>query len=229
MGRLTLTELAYLLVTRREPTDGQRRILDAVLVSLADHGLTPSALGGPPHLHGRAGSGPGRDRGRLARRGQRVPRPDRRHRPVPRRHVARAAPTARRRRDAADRRGGRGRARRAAGRACRGSGIRCTRIRTRAHPGSTSSPAEEGCSGRTCGCLGFVAAVHEERTGPAPADQRRRRRRRGARRSRHPTRRASAASCSSRAPPGSSRHLAEEVGDPIGMPLWLEVERRAGA
>jgi citrate synthase len=44
MGHLTLTELAYLLVTRREPTAGERRIVDAVLVSLADHGLTPSAL-----------------------------------------------------------------------------------------------------------------------------------------------------------------------------------------
>ena len=44
MGRLTLTELAYVLVTRHEPTSGQRRIVDAVLVSLADHGLTPSAL-----------------------------------------------------------------------------------------------------------------------------------------------------------------------------------------
>src|SRR5581483_12440283 len=44
MGELTLTELAYLLVTRRQPNAGQRRLLDAVLVSLADHGLTPSAL-----------------------------------------------------------------------------------------------------------------------------------------------------------------------------------------
>src|SRR4029079_16945883 len=44
MGRLTLTELSYLLITRREPTDGQRRVLDMVLVSLADHGLTPGAL-----------------------------------------------------------------------------------------------------------------------------------------------------------------------------------------
>ncbi len=44
MGRLTLTELAYLLITHREPTTGERRLLDAVLVSLADHGLTPSAL-----------------------------------------------------------------------------------------------------------------------------------------------------------------------------------------
>jgi citrate synthase len=44
MGRLTLTELAYLLLVRELPTDSQRRMLDAVLVSLADHGLTPSAL-----------------------------------------------------------------------------------------------------------------------------------------------------------------------------------------
>lgn len=44
MGRLSLTDLAYLLVTHREPTPGQRRVLDAVLVALADHGLTPSAL-----------------------------------------------------------------------------------------------------------------------------------------------------------------------------------------
>jgi citrate synthase len=44
MGRLTLTELAYLLIVGREPTEGQRRLLDVVLVSLADHGLTPGAL-----------------------------------------------------------------------------------------------------------------------------------------------------------------------------------------
>ncbi len=44
MGRLTLTELAYLLIVGREATEAQRRMLDVVLVSLADHGLTPSAL-----------------------------------------------------------------------------------------------------------------------------------------------------------------------------------------
>ncbi|MET1050354.1 MAG: citrate/2-methylcitrate synthase, partial [Acidimicrobiales bacterium] len=44
MGRLSLTELAYLLVTHREPTAAERRMLDTVLVALADHGLTPSAL-----------------------------------------------------------------------------------------------------------------------------------------------------------------------------------------
>jgi len=44
MGSVSLTELTYLLVTRRSPSPSQRRLLDAVLVSLADHGLTPSAL-----------------------------------------------------------------------------------------------------------------------------------------------------------------------------------------
>jgi citrate synthase len=44
MGRLSLTELSFLLVVGREPLAGERRLLDAVLVSLADHGLTPSAL-----------------------------------------------------------------------------------------------------------------------------------------------------------------------------------------
>ena len=44
MGQMSLTELAFLLVTRRRPADGERRVADAVLVSLADHGFTPTAL-----------------------------------------------------------------------------------------------------------------------------------------------------------------------------------------
>jgi len=44
MGSMTLTELAFLLLVGREPTSGERRITDAVLVSLADHGVTPSSL-----------------------------------------------------------------------------------------------------------------------------------------------------------------------------------------
>jgi citrate synthase len=44
MGHLTLTELAFFLITQRRASDAERRLLDAVLVSLADHGLTPSAL-----------------------------------------------------------------------------------------------------------------------------------------------------------------------------------------
>jgi len=64
MGSMTLTELTYLLVTRREPTAGERRMLDAVLVSLADHGLTPSALaarltytGAPEAIQGAVAAG----------------------------------------------------------------------------------------------------------------------------------------------------------------------------
>jgi citrate synthase len=64
MGSVTLTDLTYLLVTRREPTAGQRRLLDAVLVSLADHGLTPSALaarltytGAPEAIQGAVAAG----------------------------------------------------------------------------------------------------------------------------------------------------------------------------
>jgi len=64
MGTVTLTDLTYLLVTRRDPTPGQRRLLDAALVSLADHGLTPSALaarltytGAPEAIQGAVAAG----------------------------------------------------------------------------------------------------------------------------------------------------------------------------
>jgi citrate synthase len=64
MGTVTLTELTYLLVTRRQPTAGERRLLDAALVSLADHGLTPSALaarltytGAPEAIQGAVAAG----------------------------------------------------------------------------------------------------------------------------------------------------------------------------
>ena len=105
MGRLTLTELAYLLVTRREPTPRQTRILDAVLVSLADHGLTPSALAARLTYTGAPEAIQGAIAGGAARRGQRVPRAGRRHRAVPRRRAARIttpSPTTRRLRRIAD-------------------------------------------------------------------------------------------------------------------------------
>jgi citrate synthase len=44
MGHFTLTELAFYLTTHRRATEAGRVLLDAVLVALADHGLTPSAL-----------------------------------------------------------------------------------------------------------------------------------------------------------------------------------------
>jgi citrate synthase len=64
MGSVTLTELAFLLVRGRPPEAGETRLLDAVLVSLADHGLTPTVLaarltytGAPESLQGAIAAG----------------------------------------------------------------------------------------------------------------------------------------------------------------------------
>jgi len=64
MGRVTFTELAFLLVQGRVPSAAETRLLDAVLVSLADHGLTPTVLaarmtltGAPESLQGAVAAG----------------------------------------------------------------------------------------------------------------------------------------------------------------------------
>jgi citrate synthase len=44
LGKITFGELAYWLVAKRRPTEGQRVMFEAVLVSLADHGFTPTAI-----------------------------------------------------------------------------------------------------------------------------------------------------------------------------------------
>jgi citrate synthase len=44
MGKVGFAELAYWLATKRRPTAGQLRVFEAVLVSLADHGFTPTAI-----------------------------------------------------------------------------------------------------------------------------------------------------------------------------------------
>jgi citrate synthase len=44
IGKVTFGELAYWLMTKRRPTEGQRVLFEAVLVTLADHGLTPTAI-----------------------------------------------------------------------------------------------------------------------------------------------------------------------------------------
>jgi citrate synthase len=44
MGRVSFTDLAFMLVARRLPAEGEGKLFDAVLVSLADHGLTPTVL-----------------------------------------------------------------------------------------------------------------------------------------------------------------------------------------
>src|SRR5215213_3734283 len=64
MGNVTLTELTFLMVQRRMPSPEETRLLDAVLVSLADHGLTPTVLaarlthtGAPESIQGAIAAG----------------------------------------------------------------------------------------------------------------------------------------------------------------------------
>lgn len=44
IGRLTFTEMMYFQLLGARPTPAQTKILDAVLVTLMEHGLTPSAI-----------------------------------------------------------------------------------------------------------------------------------------------------------------------------------------
>ena len=44
LGQVTFGELAFWLVAQRRPTPGEGRVFEAVLVSLADHGFTPTAI-----------------------------------------------------------------------------------------------------------------------------------------------------------------------------------------
>ncbi|WP_328471844.1 citryl-CoA lyase [Actinoplanes sp. NBC_00393] len=44
MGKVGFGELAFWLVARRRPTPGETRVFEAVLVALADHGFTPTAI-----------------------------------------------------------------------------------------------------------------------------------------------------------------------------------------
>jgi citrate synthase len=227
MGRLTLTELTYLLVTRRDPTAGERRLLDAVLVSLADHGLTPSALaarltytGAPEAIQGAiaagllgAGSvflGPTGDTAQflfdaLASAGAGADVDD-----------ATLAGIAR---DAVD-------ARRAAGLRVPGLGHPVHKDEDPRTPRLYELAAAEGLLGPHLRLLRLVAAAHQEATG------------------RHlPINGAGAGGAALvdiGIPPGAVRgvvliartaglvaHLVEEAGRPLGMPLWLEVEKRA--
>jgi citrate synthase len=44
LGQITFGELAYWLITKRRPAEGQRAMFEVVLVALADHGFTPTAI-----------------------------------------------------------------------------------------------------------------------------------------------------------------------------------------
>jgi citrate synthase len=64
MGRVGFGELAFWLAAQRRPDAGELRIFETVLVTLADHGLTPSAIaarltltGAPESLQGALAAG----------------------------------------------------------------------------------------------------------------------------------------------------------------------------
>ncbi|MGU3432577.1 citryl-CoA lyase [Actinomycetes bacterium M1A6_2h] len=64
MGKVGFGELAFWLVTLRRPTAGEVRVFESVLVALADHGFTPTAiaarvtyLSAPDSLQGALASG----------------------------------------------------------------------------------------------------------------------------------------------------------------------------
>lgn len=227
MGRLTLTELAYLLITHREPTPGQRRVLDAVLVSLADHGFTPSSLatrltytGAPEAVQGAvaagllgAGSvllGPAGDTalflsGALVAAGAGPDAED-----AALRQVAKAA--------VGERRG--------AGLRVPGLGHPVHRVEDPRTPRVYELAEEEGVLGPHLRLLRQVAAVQAELSGRhLPINGA------GA---------AGAALADCGLPPGSVRgfvligrvaglvaHLVEEAEHPVGAKLWLEADRRS--
>lgn len=64
IGQVGFGELAFWLVAQRRPTSGEVRVFEAVLVALADHGLTPSAIaarltlaGAPESMQGALAAG----------------------------------------------------------------------------------------------------------------------------------------------------------------------------
>ena len=64
IGQVTFGELAFWLVALRRPTPGELRVFEAVLVALADHGFTPSAVsarltytGAPESVQGAVAAG----------------------------------------------------------------------------------------------------------------------------------------------------------------------------
>ena len=67
LGRMSLGEFAFFELTGRTPTPQEEVMFDAIVISLVEHGLTPSALADPADLRRRARVAAGR----RSRRGSR--------------------------------------------------------------------------------------------------------------------------------------------------------------
>ena len=197
-------------------------MLDAVLVSLADHGLTPTVLaarltytGAPESMQGAVAAG-------LLGRRQRVPRAWPR---TPPSSSTRSLTEARRRTTA--RCGRAAIASAAAGRRVPGLGHPVHKIEDPRTPRDLrASPRKPACSARTCALLRLVAEAHAAADRPGAADQRRRRGRRALADLGFPPAIVRGFALIARTA-GLVAHLAEEMDHPIGMGLFLDADRRA--
>ncbi len=153
MGQVSFGELAFWLVALRRPEPGELRVFEAVLVALADHGFTPSAIaarltltGAPESLQGALAAGllggGSRYLGVTEDCGKFLAAALAAHEgPLPDDDTGWDAVA-----------GQAVQAQRAAGGWCRASAIPCTRRATRARRSCSPSPSRPAGSARTCGC-----------------------------------------------------------------------------
>ena len=229
MGKVGFGELAFWLVALRRPTPQETRVFEAVLVALADHGFTPTAiaarltyLSAPDSLQGALAAGllggGSRFLGVTEDCGGYL-------HAVLDEHDG-DLPTDRRRRA-----GTRSRWRPYAVPASRAgtspdSATRCTRSQDPRTPRLIAIADEEGLHGPHLRLFEAIGRTHEQVLGRTAPAQRRRGLRRRARRPR-PARRAAARLRA--AGPGRRLlgQLAEERRRPIGMDAYLTVDRNA--
>lgn len=64
LGKMNLGDLAFLLLAHRQPTEAESRVFNAIIITLVEHGITPSAivarmtyLGAPESLQGAVAAG----------------------------------------------------------------------------------------------------------------------------------------------------------------------------
>ena len=164
MGKVGFGELAFWLVAMRRPTPSETRVFEAVLVALADHGFTPTAiaarltyLSAPDSLQGALAAGP-------ARRRLAVPRRHRGLRRVPARGARSAAgrPAHRRRRAGTRSRWRRSPRRKAAGRFVPGLGHPVHKVTDPRTPVLIGIAEEEGLRGPHLRLFEAIGRVHEQ-------------------------------------------------------------------